>query len=74
MKQVYLKKRAFQQLPPAGCLIIGGSRADHDIPRNGPFAAGFQSLQTFIAVSLAHLLKNAWKIFDERVEVRRLRR
>ena len=39
-----------------------------------PLVGLLQSLQISIAVSLAHRLKNVWKIFDERVKVRQLRR
>ena len=40
LSKVCYKKRLFYPLPPPGSLIIGGSRVEHDTPRNGPVAAG----------------------------------
>ena len=37
-----------------------------------PIAELLQSLQVSKVVSLAHPLKNVWKIFDERVKVMRV--
>ena len=49
--------------------INGSSRVEHDAPRNGPVAVGglLQSLKNLGAVSLAHPLNHALKIFDERL-------
>ena len=37
-----------------------------------PLSGLLHRLQILIGVSVAHLLKNAWKIFDERFKVQRL--
>ena len=76
LSKVCYKKRLFYPLPPPGSLIIGGSRVEHEPPEMAlsPLVGLLQNGQILTGVSLAHLLKDALKSFDEPLTVRRLQR